>query len=103
MVETCLVDDGRKIKSLYGAGETWQVTVSKLTGIENIETYLEDGDVVWFAIYKEGRIVSRINSRYVESVQYSRLTLPDAPAIIAGHGPSGQCRQQEGFGRIWKE
>ena len=70
MVETCLVNEYRPIKGLYGPGDTWQVTVSEATGLDKIEPYLEDGDVVWFAIYREDRIISRINSWYVETVQY---------------------------------
>jgi len=69
MVETCLVNDGRAITGIYGPDDVWQVTITSF-GIERIEPYLEDGDVVWFAIYREDRIISRINSRYVESVQY---------------------------------
>ena len=69
MVETCLVNDGRAITAIYGPDDVWQVTITSL-GISRIEPYLEDGDVVWFAIYREDRIISRINSRYVETVQY---------------------------------
>ncbi len=74
MVKYALSNDPKEIKALSGPEDRWFVELGGIALISKIEAYLEDGDTVWFAIYRNdcptGRIIQRINSRYVESVIY---------------------------------
>ena len=65
-----LGNDEQKIFGLFGPEENWEITTASAQNVEKIECYIEDGDTPWFAIYKKGKIVQRINSRYVEAVAY---------------------------------
>lgn len=63
-----LVDDKREIKSLqmeYDCG----ISDSKKP-VTQIAAYREDNGALWFAVYVDDVIVTRINSRYVIAVNY---------------------------------
>ncbi len=68
MVETVMGNDPKIISGLYGENEGWQIVLD--ARINKIEAYIEDGDIPWFAVYEDNKIIKRINSRYVESVVY---------------------------------
>jgi len=64
-----LINDIRIIRGLYGPEEKWRIVASG--DFENrIEAYLEDDNTPWFAIFADGEITQRINSKYVEAVVY---------------------------------
>jgi len=67
MVEIVIGNDPKTISGLYGENENWCVTLDRA---DKIEAYIEDGNVPWFAVYKDNKITQRVNSRYVESVIY---------------------------------
>ena len=62
-----LGNDEQEIFGLFGPNEEWEITTAK---VEKIECYIEDGNMPWFAIYKDGKISSRVNSAFVEAVVY---------------------------------
>lgn len=68
-VKTVIGNDPQVIKGLWGPEERWNIEVGPR--IDIIEAYIEDGNVPWFAIYKAGKIISRINSMFVETVIYA--------------------------------
>lgn len=67
-VKTCIVSDGRTISGLFGPTGAWKIVVGYNADV--ITAYIEDGDTPWFAILKAGKIIERVNSRYVEIVTY---------------------------------
>ena len=56
---TKIIEDIRKIKSL--SKEEWYVKVGE-DGITKIIPYLENGNVIWFAIYKGDEIYQRVDA-----------------------------------------
>ncbi len=70
-IKYVLGNDPGKIKFLSGDQDCWCVEVDS-AGVDKIKAYIEDGDVVWFAIYRNRKeqVSERINSRYVETVSY---------------------------------
>jgi len=67
MVKTVIGNDPKIISGLYGENGNWCVTLDR---VDKIEAYIEDGDIPWFAVYKDNKIIQRVNSRHVESVVY---------------------------------
>lgn len=67
-IKYCLGNDPGEITGIYGPEEKWQVAVG--IHVDKIDAYVEDGNTVWFAIFKNGKIVQRINSNFVETVSY---------------------------------
>ena len=64
-----MIEDKRKITKLYFPDDSY----TNILPPDSIEAYHENGEmasVVWFAIIKNGNVVSRINSKYVQEVIY---------------------------------
>ena len=64
-------EDRRKIDALYLA----QSALFVGDGVDKIVPYYENGEmspVLWFAIYLNGTIIRRVNSKFVESVRYPK-------------------------------
>ena len=70
MIKTCLANDIKQISGIYGKDGTWSIEIGR-NNTGKIEAYLEDGYTPWFAIYKDGMIVSRVNAAFVETVSYA--------------------------------
>jgi hypothetical protein len=67
-----IINDERLIKSLELVGDLF-CTVGKYD-VTKIEPYEENGEmsyITWFAIWNENEIMSKINSKYVISVNYA--------------------------------
>jgi len=69
-VETVLTNDERTISGLYGPNDEWQITTGGRQA-NKIVAYLEDGDTPWFAVYRNDKIIQRVNAAFVESVVYA--------------------------------
>lgn len=68
-----MLEDGRPIVALIMSDDKqlWGGSCAACT--MKIVAYEENGEmapVVWFAVYRDGRLDSRINSKYVKEVQY---------------------------------
>lgn len=64
-----IIEDERQIKSIHLAKEGIFIGGE----IDAIVAYNENGEmaaVVWFAIYSGGKIIRRVNGKFVESVVY---------------------------------
>ena len=67
-------DDSREIKKILFDDESCLGISENEGGYEKIVPYSENGEmasVVWFAVFKDGKISQRINSKYVFSVIYT--------------------------------
>ena len=63
-------DDERTIESIWFLDES---CYSIEHGIEKIVPYQEDGQmspVVWFAVYKKGKVIYRANAAHVQTIVY---------------------------------
>jgi hypothetical protein len=70
-----IIEDKRPIKKLF-FGDPEETLVAGKYGIEKIVPYHENGEmapVVWFAVYKNGEILSRFNSAQVEGIEYAEV------------------------------
>lgn len=66
-----MFEDNREITTLYFPGG--HCTVVGIGEVEKIEVYQEPGEcgyVPWFAVYRGGVIVGRVNGIHVESIRY---------------------------------
>ncbi len=64
-----MVFDTRKIKRLKLIDGS-RIEVSSVCKITRIDSYYETGKRLWFAVYGEGRVKSRINGDHVVSIVY---------------------------------
>lgn len=67
-VKTVIGNDKSIISGLYGPENRWYIEIGD--HVEKIEGYIEDGNIPWFAIYRNGKIGRRVNSLFVETVVY---------------------------------
>jgi len=66
-----LLNDFRPIKRLIFPSEDNSYVVGG--SIDKIEPYSENGQmaaVPWFVIYKDGKVIRRVNAAHVETVEY---------------------------------
>lgn len=69
-----MYDDKREIKKIYFDDESCLGISENEGGFEKIVPYNETGEmvpIVWFAVFRDGKISQRINSKYVCSVIYT--------------------------------
>lgn len=89
MIPTDSVLGPGKIRSLWTADKyLWHVNevaegggTSTLSSVRSIEAYREDDGSLWFRIFNEAdgeRWISRVNGRYVVSVNYVRAPAGEA-------------------------
>ena len=68
-----ILSDDRTIKGIWDeAGEGW--CIGGVGEIEKIEAYPEPGECCnrpWFAVWKGGKIIQRVNSAYIANVVYA--------------------------------
>ena len=68
---TKTIDDKRPIKRIHFP-DGGSIGVNRQC-IEKIEPYHENGQmapILWFAIYKKGKIFQRLNSAHIEGIEY---------------------------------
>ena len=72
-----LLNDTRGIKSIWSSGpEVWGYAIQKLgcaVVVDEIECYGEPGEycyIPWLRIWKDGKVIERINSHTISEVQY---------------------------------
>ena len=77
-----LLTDKREIRAIYGYGEAgvaFEVKGCSKGGFDKIEVYGEEGQmslVPWFAVWRDGQIVNRINAAWIETVAYKAQETP---------------------------
>ena len=67
-------EDPRPIKRIIWPGDNEPSATTGENGIEKIIPYHENGEmapIVWLAIYCNGEITQRVNSKHLDSILYS--------------------------------
>jgi len=74
-----LLDDKREISTIWFSGYSWTTNANPYSTekkAEKIEVYAEPGlycNMPWFAIWKEGSIISRIPASSCDEVLYKEV------------------------------
>ena len=69
-----ILNDKREISQIFWPGESGENIEVGIHGVEKIVPYCEatDGDPVWLAIYRNGKITQRVSLKYIDTVFYLR-------------------------------
>lgn len=69
MCKATMLEESEKIAGLFGAMGEWEITLKMY---DFILAYKESDGTIWFAVYQNGKIMQRVNSKYVETVSYEK-------------------------------